>query len=38
MKNVIKVKTLERKIVSVCKKKTIQFNNKWKSTELKINV
>ena len=38
IKNVTKVKKLERKIASVCKKKTIQFNNKWKSTDLKITV
>ena len=38
IKNVTKVKKLERKIASVCKKKTIQFNNKWKSTDLKIAV
>ena len=38
IKNVTKVKKLERKIASVCEKKTIQFNNKWKSTDLKIAV
>ena len=38
IKNVTKVKKLERKIASVCEKKTIQFNNKWKSTDLKITV
>ena len=38
IKNVTKVKKLERKIASVCEKKTIQFKNKWKSTELKITV
>ena len=38
IKNVTKVKILERKIASVCEKKTIQFNNKWKSTDLKITV
>ena len=37
IKNVTKVKKLERKIASVCKKKTIKFNSKWKST-LKITV
>ena len=36
MKNV--TKKLERKIASVCKEKIIQFNNKWKSTDLKITV
>ena len=38
MKNFTKVKKLERKIAFVCEKKTIQFNNKWKSTDLKITV
>ena len=38
IKNVTKVKKLERKIASVCEKKTIQFNNKWKSADLKITV
>ena len=38
IKNVIKVKKLERKIASVCEKKAIQFNNKWKSTDLIIIV
>ena len=38
IKSVTKVKKLERKIASVCKKKTIQFNNKWKSTNIKITV
>ena len=38
IKNVTKVKKLERKIASACEKKTIQFNIKWKSTHLKINV
>ena len=38
MKNVTKVKKLEREIASVCKKKTIQCNNKWTSTDLKITV
>ena len=38
IKNVTKVKKLERKIASVCKKNTIQFNNKWKSTDLKVTV
>ena len=38
IKNVTKVKKLERKIASVCEKKTIQFNNKWRSTDLKITV
>ena len=37
-KNVTKVQKLERKIPSVCKDKTIQFNNKWKSTDLRIIV
>ena len=37
IKNATKVKKLERKIASVCEKKTIQFN-KWKSTDLKITV
>ena len=31
IKNVTKVNKLEREIASVCEKKTIQFNNKWKS-------
>ena len=31
IKNFTKVRRLEKKIVSVCEKKTIQFNNKWKS-------
>ena len=34
----MKVGKLEREIASVCKKKTIQFNNKQKSPELKITV
>ena len=34
----MKVGNLEREIASVCKKKTIQFNNKQKSTDLKIPV
>ena len=38
IKNVTRVKKLERKIASVCEKNTIQFNNKWKSTDLKITV
>ena len=38
IKNVTKVKKLEGKIASVCEEKTIQFNNKWKSTDLKITV
>ena len=38
IKNVTKVKRLKMKIAAVCKKKTIQFNNKWKSTDLKITV
>ena len=38
IKNVTKVKKLERRIASECEKKTIQFNNKWKSTDLKITV
>ena len=25
-------------MASVCKKKTIQFNNKWKSADLKLTV
>ena len=29
IKNVTQVKKLERKIASVCEKKSIQFNNKW---------
>ena len=33
IKNDTKVKKLERKIASVCKEKTIQFNNKWRSTD-----
>ena len=37
-KNVMKVGKLEREIASVCKKKAIQFNNKQKSTDLKITV
>ena len=36
IKHVTKVKKLERKIATVYEKKTIQFNNKWKSTDLKI--
>ena len=38
IKNFSKVKKLERKFASVCKKKTIQFNTKLKSTDLKITV
>ena len=38
IKNVTKIRKLERKISSVCEKKTIQFNNKWKSPDLKITV
>ena len=38
IKKVTKVKKLESKITSVCKKRTIQFNSKWKSTDLKITV
>ena len=38
IKNVTKVKKLEKKIASVCEKKTIQFNNKWKSADLKTTV
>ena len=38
IKNVTEAKKLERKIASVCEKKAIQFNNKWKSTDLKITV
>ena len=40
IENVTKVKKLERKIASymLSQKKTIQFNNKWKSTDLKITV
>ena len=34
----MKVGKLEKEIVSVCKKKTIQFHKKWKSTDLKIAV
>ena len=34
----MKVRKLEREIDSACKKKTIQFNNKQKSTDLKITV
>ena len=34
IKKVTKVKRLERKIASVCEKKTIQFNNKRKSIDL----
>ena len=37
-KNVTKIKKVERKIASVCRDKTIQFVNKWTSTELKITV
>ena len=29
---------LERKVASVYEKKTIQFNNKWESANLKITV
>ena len=38
IKNLTKVEKLERRIASVCEKRTIQFNNKWKSTALKITV
>ena len=38
IKNTTKVKKPDRKIFSVCEKKIIQFNNKWKSTDLKITV
>ena len=38
IKNLTKVEKLERRIASVCEKRTIQFNNKWKSTGLKITV
>ena len=38
IKNVTKVKKLERKIASICKKKAVQFNNKWKTTDSKITV
>ena len=38
LKNVIKVKKLESKIASVSKKKTIQFNKRCKSTDLKFTV
>ena len=38
IKNVTKVEKLEKKIACVCEKETIQFNNKWKSTDLKITV
>ena len=34
IKNATKVKKLERKIASAWEKKTIQFNNKWKSTKM----
>ena len=34
----MKVGKLEREIASLCKKKTIQFNKKWKSADLKIIV
>ena len=34
IRNVTKVKKLERKIASACKKGTIQFNNKWKSKKI----
>ena len=34
----MKVGKLEREIDSVCKKKTIQFNNKQKSTDLTTTV
>ena len=33
IKNVTKVKKLDKRIASVCGKKTIQFINKWKSTD-----
>ena len=36
IKTITKVKKLERKFASVCKKKTIHFNNKRKSTDLRI--
>ena len=36
--NVTKVKKRERKITSACRKETIQFGNKWKSTDLKTTV
>ena len=36
--NVTKVKKRERKITSACRKETIQFDNKWKSTDLKTTV
>ena len=36
IKKVTKVKKLERKIASVCKIKTIQFNNKKNSTDISI--
>ena len=38
IKNITKVKKLERKITSVCEKQTIQCNNKWKLIDLKITV
>ena len=38
IKNVTKVKKIERKIASVYEKKTIQLNNKWRSTVLKITI
>ena len=34
IKNVTKVKKLKRKVASVCEKKAIQSNKKWKSTDL----
>ena len=34
----MKVGKLEREIASVCKKKTIQFNNKQKLPDLEITV
>ena len=37
IKKVTKVKKLETKIAPVCNKKTIQSNNKWKSTDLEKN-
>ena len=38
IKNVIKFEKIERKFDSVYEEKTIYFENKWKSTELKITV
>ena len=38
VKSATKVKKPERKIGSVCERNAIQFNNKWKSTDLIITV